>query len=592
MKLFYKQKEVKSVAVVYKGATSDGLSHTVRCKDGSKIVVHDSNLQLLKQPDFTNIPKTPLDYRNEVGTGLSLQEAQTLARPTVLSPVQQEFMSWHHRLYHLPFRHMFRLATLGILPKRLLECRAKPPMCVACQFGQAHRRPWRVKGKKSGSIRKPEQKLPGDGVSVDQIVSAQPGLIPQMSGFLTSKRIWGCTTFVDHVSDYVYVHLMKDLTLDETLLAKEALEKLMAQAGRTIKHYHADNGRFADNGFIDAVNENNQRITFCGVGAHHQNGIIENKNKMLTLGARTLLLHGMRMWPQMIDSMFWPFAMKAVAARHNKMQVDILGRTPESILHGVEIEDIPVKSYHTLFCPVYVLDARLQSSGGAGPPKWEPRSRIGVYLGHSPFHAGNVALVWNSTTGRVSPQYHVVFDDDFTTVPYMEAGTLPPNWEDLVHHSCETATAEEVELADSWLSAVAKEGANDDQLSDPFAVVTDPTKRRKTIAQGGSKDIPAEAGPPISDSEGDKTTSRSSSQPSMQTHKVATRQGVFARSQSSNNKRAGALRDFFGSDPTGTPRSHDSGVVAMQMPARLNPHENGLRRSPRPPNVPPTTQVS
>ena len=109
-------------------------------------------------------------------------------------------------------------------------------MCVACQFGQAHRCPWRVKGKKSGSILKPEQTLPGDGVSIDQIVSAQPGLIPQMSGFLTSKRIWGCTTFVDHVSDYVYVHLMRDLTLDETLLSKEALEKIMAQAGRTVKH--------------------------------------------------------------------------------------------------------------------------------------------------------------------------------------------------------------------------------------------------------------------------------------------------------------------------------------------------------------------
>ena len=96
---------------------------------------------------------------------------------------------------------------------------------------------------------------------------------------------------------------------------------------------------------------------------------------------------------------------------------------------------------------------------------------------HSPFHAGNVALVWNHTTGRVSPQYHVVFDDDFTKVLYMKAGTLPPNLEDLVHHSCETATAEEVKLADSWLSAVAIEGANDNQLSDPFSIVTDPTKR-------------------------------------------------------------------------------------------------------------------
>ena len=96
--------------------------------------------------------------------------------------------------------------------------------------------------------------MPGDGVSIDQIVSAQPGLIPQMSGFLTSKRLWGATTFVDHVSDYVYVHLMRGLTLNEKLLAKEAMEKVMPQAGRNIKDYHVDNGRFADNGFIDAIN--------------------------------------------------------------------------------------------------------------------------------------------------------------------------------------------------------------------------------------------------------------------------------------------------------------------------------------------------
>ena len=104
-------------------------------------------------------------------------------------------------------------------------------------------------------------------------------------------------------------------------------------------------------------------------------------------------------------------------------------------------------------------------------------STIGVYLGHTPFPIGNMALVWNPTTGRVSPQYQVVFDNDFTTVPYMEAGTLPPNWKDLVHHLCEMATAEVVKLANSWLSVITKEGANDHQLSDPFAIVTDPTKR-------------------------------------------------------------------------------------------------------------------
>ena len=399
-----------------------------------------------------------------------------------------------------------------------------------------------------------------------------------MAGFLTSQRLWGCTTFVDHVSDYVYVHLMRDMTLDETLLAKSAWEKVMAQAGRMVKHYHADNGRFADNGFIDSINDSDQKITFCGVGAHHQNGIVENKNKILTQGARTLLLHGMRMWPQMVDEMFWPFALKAVAERLNTLQIDSLGRTPESILHGIDVDDIPVKSFHTLFCPVYVLDARLQSAGGAGPPKWEPRSRIGVYLGHSPFHAGSVALVWNPSTGRVSPQFHVVFDDDFSTVSYMEAGTIPPNWKELVEYSSERATAEDVALADTWLNSSSQNVDEKDRLSDPFAIVTDHHKRQKTDTTGTTPPKPNQT----SASEGE------SSSPSQTEHSSETAVNSFAtsgRKPSSaqhGSEGTGVLTDTFGdSNPAIDTRSHDYQKESLKMPQRQNPRENGLRRSPR-----------
>ena len=85
--------------------------------------------------------------------------------------------------------------------------------------------------------------------------------------------------------------------------------------------------------------------------------------------------------------------------------------TSESILYGTEVDNIPVKIFHRMFCPVYVLDSSLQSAGGSGPQKWEPHSIMGVYLGHSQFHAGSVALVLNPLTGPVSPQYHVVFDN-------------------------------------------------------------------------------------------------------------------------------------------------------------------------------------
>ena len=167
---------------------------------------------------------------------------------------------------------------------------------------------------------------------------------------------------------------------------------------------------------------------------------------------QTLPLHGMRNWPQMIDTMFWPFAMKAQAERMNCLHLDRDGKSPESKLHGVEIEELPVKNYHPLFCPVYVLDHRLHSAGGAGPPKWDPRSRIGVYCGHSPFHAGNVALVFNPKTGLISPQFHVVFDDEFTTVPYMERGEVPPHWHELFKQSRELSTEEQFKLTMDWLS--------------------------------------------------------------------------------------------------------------------------------------------
>jgi hypothetical protein len=35
--------------------------------------------------------------------------------------------------------------------------------------------------------------------------------------------------FCDHVSDFVYVHLMQDFTIDETILAVKAFNKVLPQ---------------------------------------------------------------------------------------------------------------------------------------------------------------------------------------------------------------------------------------------------------------------------------------------------------------------------------------------------------------------------
>jgi hypothetical protein len=97
----------------------------------------------------------------------------------------------------------------------------------------------------------------------------------------------------------------------------------------------------------------------------------------------------------MVDTMFWPFAIEAMVERMNTLHVDNEGNTPKLLMYGVHVERISIKNFHTLFCPIYIFDNCLQSADGPGPLKWELRSRIGVYLRHSPFHSGSVALVFN-----------------------------------------------------------------------------------------------------------------------------------------------------------------------------------------------------
>ena len=67
---------------------------------------------------------------------------------------------------------------------------------------------------------------------------------------------------------------MTSCDIEQNINAKVSFEKLASTYGVTVKQYHADNGIFACKGFRDVITESNQKITFCGVGAHHQNGIV------------------------------------------------------------------------------------------------------------------------------------------------------------------------------------------------------------------------------------------------------------------------------------------------------------------------------
>ena len=338
--------------------------------------------------------------------------------------IQAELLRWHHRLGHLSFQKLKLLELLRVIPSNLAT--AHPPKCAGCIYGALTKRPWRTKSLKESSKLFTATK-PGECVSVDQLESTTPGFIAQFKGVLTKDQYRASTVFVDHFSRFIYIHLQRGLTSAETVQAKRAFEAFAQAHGATIKHYHCDNSRFADNAYLEHVTKSGQTISYCGVNAHFQNGIAEKRIRDLQERTRKKLLHAKARWPSAIELNLWPYALQNA----NHLLATLLDREDGSCpLERFSKSDVSpqLKSNHTFGCPVYDLQDSLQAGGHL--PKWNSRARLGIYLGPSPRYASSVSLVLSLSTGLVSPQFHVKHDNFFETVqPLSVNPTTPSNWQ-------------------------------------------------------------------------------------------------------------------------------------------------------------------
>jgi hypothetical protein len=227
------------------------------------------------------------------------------------------------------------------------------------------------------------------------------------------------------------VHLQKTTNAAKTIQAKEAFERYARSHHVTVRHYHADNGRFADNKFREAVAKQGQTLSFCGVNAHFQNGVAERRIRELQDHARTMLIHANKRWPTAIDTHLWPYAIRTAN--------DVLNSAPDLKREFAPIEAFSQtrittnpKHFCPFGCPVYVLNNALQA--GKKINKWKERARVGIYLGPSPQHARTVALVLSLKTGLASPQFHVRIDPTFQTMRHSFADGMPiSRWQDKCH---------------------------------------------------------------------------------------------------------------------------------------------------------------
>jgi hypothetical protein len=128
-----------------------------------------------------------------------------------------------------------------------------------------------------------------------------------------------------------------------------------------------------------------------------------------------MLNHAISKWDKTITSELWPFAIQQAATIYNitKRRSRNYDVSPWEQFTG-ERSRLSQSDTHPLFCPVYVLDRRMQE--GTSPPKWTKRTTQKVYVGHLHHHPRSVPMVWDPQTKLVSPQFHFMLDDNFDTV--------------------------------------------------------------------------------------------------------------------------------------------------------------------------------
>jgi hypothetical protein len=257
---------------------------------------------------------------------------------------------------------------------------------------------------------------------------------------------------VDHGSGYIQVRNQVVYSAVETFRSKQSYEQFALRHGVIVPNYLTGSGAFKANKFVKIINETQQRLHFCGTNAHHQNGVAERVIQTVSNLARAMILHASIHFKDGVDASLWLMAVQYVVHVYNNTHGDnaicpadifIVGTVPRHCLRDI----------HFWGSPVYVLDPKLQQ--GKKLPRWQPRSRRGMFLGLIQEHSSEVPQVLNFSTGWITTQYHVVFDDLFTTVPSIYREHEPPShWDELcMDEAVHIPVENEPEfLQDDWLT--------------------------------------------------------------------------------------------------------------------------------------------
>ena len=121
-----------------------------------------------------------------------------------------------------------------------------------------------------------------------------------------------------------------------------------------------------------------QRITYAGVGAHHQNGVAERRIRVLQDLARAQMAHASQRWPEAMAANLWPYAIRI--ANHEWNQApnprEISMRSASQLFHKTDTQR---NAKHPIWMPS--IRAKGPTSTKSSIPQVEGSSEVRYVLG-------------------------------------------------------------------------------------------------------------------------------------------------------------------------------------------------------------------
>ena len=146
------------------------------------------------------------------------------------------------------------------------------PKCLTCCENKSKKRSHK---RHCGSITKHDDN-PGSNTSIDHVDAANvPGYTWQYKGRPTIKKYKTFMLFVDHKTKLVYPSFQETKASEEACRSKRDYETFSKRYDVDVQRYHTDNGAFRTTTFQKEIDNKGQNLSFSGVNAQWQNGLVE-----------------------------------------------------------------------------------------------------------------------------------------------------------------------------------------------------------------------------------------------------------------------------------------------------------------------------